>query len=69
MNQRERFLATAGFQPVDRAFLLLPWYCTGRKVKPACRPPRLQLVAGHGLAEQQLLALFAQEEITQPMWL
>ena len=25
MNQRERFLATAGFQPTDRAFLLAPW--------------------------------------------
>jgi hypothetical protein len=25
MNQRERFLATAGFQSVDRAFLLAPW--------------------------------------------
>ncbi len=25
MNERERFLATARFQPVDRAFLLQPW--------------------------------------------
>ena len=25
MNKRERFLATARFQPVDRAFLLAPW--------------------------------------------
>ena len=25
MNQRERFLATAGFRPVDRTFLLAPW--------------------------------------------
>ncbi len=25
MNDRERFLATAGFQPVDRTFLLPPW--------------------------------------------
>jgi hypothetical protein len=25
MNERERFLATAKFQPVDRAFLLQPW--------------------------------------------
>lgn len=26
MNGRERFLATAGFQPVDRTFLLPPWF-------------------------------------------
>ena len=25
MNQRERYLATAGFKPVDRTFLLPPW--------------------------------------------
>ena len=25
MNERERFLATARFQPVDRTFLLAPW--------------------------------------------
>jgi hypothetical protein len=25
MNERERFLATARFQPIDRAFLLQPW--------------------------------------------
>ncbi len=25
MTQRERFLATARFKPVDRAFLLHPW--------------------------------------------
>ena len=25
MNSRERFLATAGFQPVDRAYLFPPW--------------------------------------------
>ena len=25
MNERERFLATAGFQPVDRTFVLPPW--------------------------------------------
>jgi len=28
MNSRERFLATARFQPVDRAFLLSPWCWT-----------------------------------------
>lgn len=48
MNARERFLATAGFEPVDRAYLLEPWLweATLERWREEGLPPKVDL-AGH----------------------
>ncbi|MCL5995453.1 MAG: uroporphyrinogen decarboxylase family protein [Chloroflexi bacterium] len=55
MNERERFLATAQFQPVDRTFLLAPW----------AWPATVERWRGEGLPEDADLAAYFETDCEQ----